>query len=79
MISRARRVKMVNLEAVSARAAYKRLSATLVGNCHLGSLTTGSPQAAGHLNSSQQIEGWAGVASPFVPRVRVLGTLLAAA
>jgi hypothetical protein len=45
--SRARRVKTVNLDAVFARAAYKRQSATLVGNCQLGSLTTGSP--AGHL------------------------------
>ena len=45
--SRARRVKTVNLDAVFARAAYKRPSATLVGNCQLGSLTTGSP--AGHL------------------------------
>ena len=44
---RARRVKTVNLGAVFARAAYKRPSATLVGNCQLGSLTTGSP--AGHL------------------------------
>ena len=44
---RARRVKTVNLDAVFARAAYKRPSATLVGNCQLGSLTTGSP--AGHL------------------------------
>jgi len=40
---RARRVKTVNLEAGFARAAYKRPSATLVGNCQLGSLTTGSP------------------------------------
>ena len=40
-------MKTVNLEAGSARAAYKRPSATLVGNCQLGSLTTGSP--AGHL------------------------------
>ena len=54
MISRARRVKTVNLEAVSARAAYKRPSATLVGNCQLGSLTTGSP--AGHLNSITELE-----------------------
>ena len=46
-LSRARRVKTVNLDAVFARAAYKRPSATLVGNCQLGSLTTGSP--AGHL------------------------------
>ena len=46
-LSRARRVKTVNLEDVFARAAYKRPSATLVGNCQLGSLTTGSP--AGHL------------------------------
>jgi hypothetical protein len=35
-LSRARRVKMVNLEAVFARAAYKRPSATLVGNYQLG-------------------------------------------
>ena len=42
-ILRARQVKMVNLEAVFARAAYKRPSATLVGNCQLGSITTGSP------------------------------------
>ena len=47
MFPRARRVKTVNLDAVFARAAYKRPSATLVGNCQLGSLTTGSP--AGHL------------------------------
>ena len=40
---RARRVKTVNLEAVFAREAYKRPSATLVGNYQLGSLTTGSP------------------------------------
>ncbi len=44
---RARRVKTVNLGAGFARAAHKRPSATLVGNCQLGSLTTGSP--AGHL------------------------------
>ena len=55
VISRARRVKTVNLDAVFARAAYKRPSATLVGNCQLGSLTTGSP--AGHLNHNQLIEG----------------------
>ena len=44
---RARLVITVDLEAGSARAAYKRPSATLVGNCQLGSLTTGSP--ASHL------------------------------
>ena len=55
VISRARRVKTVNLDAVFAKAAYKRPSATLVINCQLGSLTTGSP--AGHLNHSQLIEG----------------------
>ena len=36
VISRARRVKTVNLDAVFARAAYKRPSATLVENCQLG-------------------------------------------
>ena len=46
-LSRARRVKTVNLGAIFARAANKRPSATLAGNCQLGSLTTGSP--AGHL------------------------------
>ena len=46
-LSRARRVRTVNLDAVFARAAYTRRSATRVGNCQLGSLTTGSP--AGHL------------------------------
>ena len=51
----ARRVKSVNLEAVFARAAYMRPSATLDGNYQLGSLTTGSP--AGHLNHGQQILG----------------------
>ena len=55
MTSRARRVKTVNLEAVFARAAYKRPSATLVGNCQLGSLTTGSP--AGHLSRVCRFEG----------------------
>jgi len=50
-------VKTVNLEADFARAAYKRPSATLVGNCQLGSLTTGSP--AGHLLLRARIQGWA--------------------
>ena len=54
-LSRARRVKTVNLEAVFARATYKRPSATLVGNCQLGSLTTGSP--AGHLSRVCRLEG----------------------
>ena len=54
-IPRARRVKTVNLEADFARAAYKRPSATLVGNCQLGSLTTGSP--AGRLSCGLRIEG----------------------
>ena len=52
-LSRARRVKTVNLDAVFARAAYKRPSATLVGNYQLGSLTTGSP--AGRLSRVSQI------------------------
>jgi hypothetical protein len=43
----------VNLEDVFARASYKRPSATPVGNCWLGSLTTGSP--AGHLTHVSQI------------------------
>ena len=54
-LPRARRVKTVNLEADFAREAYKRPSATLVGNCQLGSLTTGSP--AGHLLLRARIQG----------------------
>ena len=77
VISRARRVKTVNLDAVFARAAYKRPSATLVGNCQLGSLTTGSP--AGHLNHNQLIEGVSssGCISLVPPTEGAYGTLLA--
>ena len=53
VISRARRVKTVNLEAVDAKVASKRPSATLVENCQLGLLTIGS-LAGRH---SQQSEG----------------------
>ena len=64
-LSRARRVKTVNLEAVFARATYKRPSATLVGNCQLGSLTTGSP--AGHLSRVCRFEGEHSTCSSLAP------------
>jgi hypothetical protein len=70
-LSRARRVKTVNLEADFARAAYKRPSATLDGNYQLGSLTTGSP--AGHLNLVSRLKGeWHGAASPLFLFARAL-------
>ena len=52
---RARRVKNGQPGSCLCKAAYKRPSATLVGNCQLGSLTTGSP--AGHLNCTSSLKG----------------------
>ena len=65
VLSRARRVKTVNLDAVFARAAYKRPSATLLGNYQLGSLTTGSP--AGHLSRVCRFEGEHSTCSSLAP------------
>ena len=55
-------MKTVNLDAVFqvARAAYKRPSAAQVGNCQLGSLTTGLPSGTLKVlnhTDSQHIEG----------------------